>query len=83
MKNRQFNDSVASVDRRLLEKAKQIHQIRPARATAGEEGEDVAQVTKAHDWYYQLSISQPRFRAEKNSSPWTGLLVFAEQDSLF
>ena len=44
VKNRQFNDSVASVDRRLLEKAKQIHQTRPARATAGEEGEDVAQV---------------------------------------
>ena len=44
VKNRGFNDSVASVDRRLLEKAKQIHRTRPPRVTAGEKGEDASQV---------------------------------------
>ena len=46
VKNRCFNDSVAGVDRRQLEKAKQIHRTCPARVHDGEEGADgdVAQV---------------------------------------
>ena len=44
VKNRRFNDSVVGVDRRILERAKQIHRTCPARAPDGQEGDDVAQV---------------------------------------
>ena len=58
--NRGFNDSVASVDRKLLEKAKQIHRTRPSRGTDGDKGEDAAQVKlEVNDRFYRyLFLSQ-------------------------
>ena len=61
VKNRCFNDSVAGVDRRLLEKAKQIHRTRPARVHDGEEGADgdVSQVRLSNIRWGERGGGQP------------------------
>ena len=56
--NRGFNDSVASVDRKLLEKARQIQRTRATRVTDGDQGEDAAQVKlKVDDCFYHYLFS--------------------------
>ena len=84
VQNRYFNDSVAGVDWRMRERAKQIHRTSVPRPVV-EKSDAITRVRLLSAFYQMLNsltninlTTQITLKADQDASSWTGVLILTQ-----